>query len=199
MLTSKAWGHEGGNGITAQLVDPGATNSALRSRSPTTRSRVRLGTDAAGAIISTATQVIAAINATPAASALVTATQVPHRDRRPASSSPSVVSPLSDLLRAPATSSAARRRSTMLRIGNDEGKPQGQKVGVFLYCQEHGGEIATSGVCLETVERLVRNYGTDAETTAYVDNLDIFIVPMINADGSTHSIYDSPRRTNMSR
>ena len=33
----------------------------------------------------------------------------------------------------------------------------------------------------------------------YVDNLDIFILPFINADGGTHSIYDSPRRTNMSR
>jgi hypothetical protein len=68
---------------------------------------------------------------------------------------------------------------------------------VYLYCQEHAGEIATSGVCLETAERLVRNYGTDAQTTALVDGLDIFLVPQINGDGVIHSIYDSPRRTNM--
>ena len=43
----------------------------------------------------------------------------------------------------------------------------------------------------------MRNYGTDPETTQLVDNLDIFIIPQINADGATHSIYDSPRRTNM--
>jgi hypothetical protein len=49
------------------------------------------------------------------------------------------------------------------------------------------------------MSRLVKNYGTDPKTTAYVDNLDIFIQPFINADGGTHSIYDSPRRTNMAR
>ena len=82
----------------------------------------------------------------------------------------------------------------MLRIGKVR---DGSKVGVYIYCQEHAGEIATSGVCLETAERLVRNYGTDPKTTALVDNLDIFLVPQINADGVIHSIYDSPRRTNM--
>ena len=30
LLRSKAWGHEGGNGITAQLVDPGAPSSRDR-------------------------------------------------------------------------------------------------------------------------------------------------------------------------
>jgi hypothetical protein len=82
----------------------------------------------------------------------------------------------------------------MLRIGKVR---DGSKVGVYLYCQEHAGEIATSGVCLETAERLLRNYGTDPRTTALVDNLDIFLVPQINGDGAIHSIYDSPRRTNM--
>ena len=112
---------------------------------------------------------------------------------------PSDVSPLSDLLKAPPTIKRGPQDQWILRIGNDKGKPQGQKVGIYLYCQEHGGEIATSGVCLETMSRLVKNYGTDATTTSYVDNLDIFILPFINADGGTHSIYDSPRRTNMAR
>ena len=83
----------------------------------------------------------------------------------------------------------------MLRIGKVR---DGSKVGVFFYCQEHGNEIATSGVCLETAERLVRNYGTDPRTTALVDNLDIFIIPQINGDGATHSLYDSNRRKNLS-
>ncbi len=158
---------------------------------------VSLATDASGAITSTAAQVIAAINATPAASALVTGRASTAPARPPASSCPASCRRCSDLLRAPATVKRGPQTQTLLRIGNDVGKPQGQKVGVYLYCQEHGGEIATSGVCLETAERLVRNYGTDAKTTSYVDNLDIFIVPMINADGATHSIYDSARRTNM--
>jgi murein tripeptide amidase MpaA len=74
----------------------------------------------------------------------------------------------------------------------------GSKVGVFLYCQEHGNEIATSGFCLETAERLLRNYGTDPETTAFVDGLDIFLAPQINGDGVAHSLYDSNRRKNLS-
>ena len=83
---------------------------------------------------------------------------------------------------------------TLLRIGKQR---DGSKVGVFLYCQEHGNEIATSGVCIETAERLLRNYGTDAATTEFVDNLDIFILPQINGDGATHSLYDSNRRKNL--
>ncbi len=75
-------------------------------------------------------------------------------------------------------SAAARWTQYAIRIGKQR---DGTKVGVFFYCQEHGNEIATSGVCLETAERLVRNYGTDPKTTELVDNLDIFIVPQINA------------------
>ena len=47
-----------------------------------------------------------------------------------------------------------------------------------------------SGSCATT--------GRDAETTALVDGLDIFIVPQINGDGAAHSLYDSNRRTNLS-
>ena len=108
---------------------------------------------------------------------------------------PSIASPLSDLLRAPATVPRGPQTQYVLRIGKV--RDGVSKVGVYLYCQEHAGEIATSGVCLETAERLVRNYGTDPQTTALVDGLEIFIVPQINSDGVNHSIYDSPRRTNM--
>ena len=45
----------------------------------------------------------------------------------------------------------------------------------------------------------MRNYGTDPETTALVDNLDIFIVPQINGDGATHSMYDSAARKNLTQ
>ena len=86
----------------------------------------------------------------------------------------------------------------MLRIGNDVGKPQGSKVGVFIYCQEHAREWGTPLVCLETAERLLRNYATDPETKSLVDGLDIFIVPTINADGAAYSMYDfNSQRKNM--
>ena len=44
----------------------------------------------------------------------------------------------------------------------------------------------------------MRNYGTDAETKSLVDNLDIFIIPTINADGAAYSMYDyNSQRKNM--
>ena len=194
VLTSKAYGHQGGNSLTAQLVDPGAPNAPLSVALTGSAIRVSLATDTAGAITSTAAQVVAALNANPAVADLATASLY-----RTSPGDAVVVagpaSPLSDLLRAPATFPRGPQTQNMLRIGKTR---DGSKVGVFLYCQEHGNEIATSGVCLETAERLVRNYGTDPETTALVDGLDIFIVPQINGDGATHSLYDSNRRTNLS-
>ncbi len=89
-------------------------------------------------------------------------------------------SPLSDLLRAPSTFTRGPQDQYMLRIGKQR---DGSKVGVFLYCQEHGNEIATSGVCLETMERLVRNYGTDAETTGWSTTSTSSSSRMINGDG----------------
>ena len=83
----------------------------------------------------------------------------------------------------------------MIRIGAHR---DGTKTGVLLYCQEHAREWATSLVCLETAERLLRNYGTDPETKQLLDNLDVFIIPVINADGAAYSRYDfTSQRKNM--
>jgi Zinc carboxypeptidase/Chitobiase/beta-hexosaminidase C-terminal domain len=194
VLTSKAYGHEGGNSLTAQLVDPGAADAPLGVSVTGNDIRVSLATDSAGAITSTAAQVVAALNADQQFANVATAALYrTSTGDLPAIAGP--VSPLSDLLRAPATFPRGPQTQTMLRIGKTR---DGSKVGVFLYCQEHGNEIATSGVCLETAERLLRNYGTDPETTAFVDGLDIFLVPQINGDGVAHSLYDSNRRKNLS-
>ncbi len=190
----KNYGHQGSNSLTAQFLDPAANSAPLTVSLLGNAIRVSLATNATGAITSTAAEVAAAINAHPQVSTLVSAT--PFRTNAGAGVVQATgVHPLNDLLRAPASFPRGPQDQYMIRIGKVR---DGSKVGVFLYCQEHGNEIATSGVCLETAERLVRNYGTDAQTTALVDNLDIFIMPMINGDGGTHSLYDSNRRTNLS-
>ena len=52
--------------------------------------------------------------------------------------------------------------------------------------------------CLETAERLVRNYATDPTTKEYVDNLNIFILPVVNPDGGHNAIHEnSVQRKNM--
>src|SRR5687768_13107810 len=73
----------------------------------------------------------------------------------------------------------------------------GSKVGVFLYCQQHAREWATPLTCLETAEQLLRNYAIDPATREFVDNLDIFILPSSNPDGSHYSIHNfsQQRRT----
>ena len=37
-------------------------------------------------------------------------------------------------------------------------------------------------------EPLLKNYGTDPQTTSFVDNLDIFIDPSVNPDGGNYSM-----------
>src|SRR5215211_3544632 len=82
-----------------------------------------------------------------------------------------------------------------MRIGK---KRDGSKVGVFLYCQQHAREWVTPLTCLETAEQLLHNYAIDKETRQLVDNLDIFILPSSNPDGSHYSIHNfSQQRRNM--
>ncbi len=191
VLTSVAWGQDGGNDVTAELLKPGASTPlsvAVNGKAIT----VTLATDASGAVTSTAKQVVDAINAS--ASSLVNASTFR------ATGGTGVVAPtagtnLTDYLKAPTTYPRGPQTVKMLRIGKVR---DGSKVGVFIYCQEHAREWGTPLVCLETAERLLRNYGTDPETTDLVDNLDIFIIPTINADGAAYSMYDfTSQRKNM--
>jgi uncharacterized protein len=68
---------EDGNDITVALVDPAGNDQALAVTLSGTAIRVSLATGAGGAISSTATAVIAAVNAHGAASALITAANAP--------------------------------------------------------------------------------------------------------------------------
>ena len=155
---------------------------------------VNLATNDTGALTSTAAQVVAAINATPAAAALVTATTyrgnagvgvVPVRAKVN----------LDDFLNAPAHVQRGPFQQRVYRIGSVR---DGSKVGVFLYCQQHAREWTTSLTCVETAERLVRNYATDPETKKLLDNVEVFILPNVNPDGGHYSMYDfNAQRKNM--
>ncbi len=194
VLTTQAWGQEGGNDVTAALLNPAAASSPLSVSVAGKAITVNLATDAAGAVTSTAAQVVDAINASPDAAALVTATKF-RTNTGAGVVAPTATTALKDFLNAPATYPRGPQTVKMLRIGTHR---DGSKVGVFIYCQEHAREWGTPLVCLETAERLLRNYGVDPETTKLVDNLDIFIIPTINADGAAYSMYDNAgQRRNM--
>ncbi|MER6178079.1 hypothetical protein ABT130_43185, partial [Streptosporangium sp. NPDC001681] len=72
-VTSKAYGHEGGNDISVALVKPDAASAALSVSVSGKDVVVNLGTGASGAVNSTAAQVVTALNGNAAASALLTA------------------------------------------------------------------------------------------------------------------------------
>ena len=77
-------------------------------------------------------------------------------------------------------------------IGTDEGEPQ------FLYTSSiHGDETTGYILMLRLVDYLLSNYGSDAEVENLVDNLDIWINPLANPDGTyaggNSSVYGATR------
>ena len=145
-------------------------------------------------LTSTAAQVVAALNANPAASAILWAAT--YRGNAGAGIvQPSAVVHLSDFLWAPRPGDAGvdpgyqiprvPYQQYILRICK---VCDGSKTGFFVYAQEHAREWVGPLVALETANRLLKNYGTDPKTTSYVDNLDIFIDPSVNTDGGNYSM-----------
>ena len=183
IVESLAYGHEGGNDVFATFRNPGAQNAPLTVSMTGSELVVDLATDANGALASTAAQVVNAINAHPAAAAVLKAYR--YRGFAVAGTGIAQATPrsrLSDWLNAPAHVQRAPFQVKMLRLGAQR---NGSKVGVFIYCQQHAREWVTPITCLETAERLLRNYAIDPQTKELLDNLDVFIVPSVNPDGST--------------
>ncbi len=193
-VTSRAYGSQGGNEISLALAKPGSASAPLSVSVNGKDVVVNLATDGSAAIVSTARQVVDALNADTAASALLTAAL--YRDGTGAGLvSAAPATKLTDSLKAPQSVSRDPFQMKALRIG---GRRDGSKVGVFLYCQEHAREWVTPLVCVETAERLLRNYARDERTRKLVDNLDIFILPTVNPDGAHYSFYDyNMQRKNM--
>jgi hypothetical protein len=207
VLTSRAWGHEGGNDIAAEFRNPGVPSSPLTVQRDGNEVVVLLGTDANGALTSTGRQVVDAINASPASQILVANvfTRVSNTNP-PIVPGTGIVQPrarvlLSDFLstetnahvqRGPFEYSVMRISKKSRRDGkwHGHGRHRGKKVGVFLYCQQHAREWATPLTCLETASQLLTNYALDKRTRDLVDNLDIFILPSSNPDGSHYSMHN---------
>lgn len=192
-VTSHSWGHEGDNDLRLETRDPGGPDSPLTVTVADGTIVVSLATDSSGNLISTAAQVVAAINASQQASALVSASTY----RGNAGNGVTVVDreQLSDFLSAPASVSREPFTVRAIRIGTHR---DGSRTGVLAYSQEHAREWVTPLVAIEAAERLLRNYRNDAATKKLVDGLDIFIIPSVNPDGSHYSFYDDNfQRKNM--
>ena len=190
-LLTKAYGHEGGNDLVLQVVDPATPDAPLTVAFDGTTVTVSLATDAAGAVVSTAAEVVAALNADPDVSAVATA--YTYRGNAGGDVVDTGTVAFSDGLNAPAHVPRAPFQVKALRISGDlgdDGRRRRPRTGVLIYCQEHAREWVTPLVCLETAERLLRNHGSDRTTTRLVGDLDIFIIPTVNPDGTNYSMYD---------
>ena len=202
VLTSRAWGHEGGNDISAEFRNPMAADSRLSVSVTGTEIIVTLATNSFGALTSTGTQVVDAINAHLDARQLVVANKFTRVSNPTIVPGTGIVQPrarvnLSDFLTEDPTAHVQRGpfEYQVMRIGK---RRDGSKVGVFLYCQQHAREWATPLTCLETAEQLLRNYAIDPRTQDLVNNLDIFILPSSNPDGAHYSMHNFPsQRKNM--
>ena len=208
--------------ISAEFRNPGVPNAALTVTRTGNHVDVALATDATGALTSTGQQVVNAINASAASQILVANvfTRVSTNVTPPIVPGTGIVQPrlrvnLSDFLTT-ATNAHVQRgpfEYSVLRISKkskhkgkgrssrkwkDRGRHASPKVGVFLYCQQHAREWATPLTCLETASQLLYNYALDRRTRNLVDNLDIFILPVSNPDGSHYSRHNfALQRKNM--
>ncbi|MEV0345069.1 M14 family zinc carboxypeptidase [Nonomuraea sp. NPDC050680] len=192
VVTSNAYGSEGGNDLAIELVTPGVPDRQSQVTVNGKQITVSLATDGSGAPTSTAAQVVAAINATPGIAVKATTYRT---DAGQGVMAPAPLTQLSDFLKAPADVPRAPWRVLALRVGVHR---DGSRTGVLAYAQEHAREWVGPLVTIEAAERLLRNYARDAATRELLKRTDIFIVPTVNPDGANYSFYDfNSQRKNM--
>jgi len=196
VVESLAWGHEGGDDIWVEFLNPGAASQPLSVDVDDDVVTVELATDATGALSSTAAQVVAAINDDNEAEDIVRS--FTYRGNAGAGIVQArAATQLSDFLNAPDYVSHDPFQVKMLRIGKFR---NGSRPGVLAYSQEHAREWQTPLVTTEFAERLLRNYAHNEDIQSLVNQLEIFVVPSINVDGSHYSFYDfNSQRRNMVR
>ncbi len=69
----------------------------------------------------------------------------------------------------------------------DEDEPE-----VMIDAMHHAREIMSSEFSIMFTEYLAQNYGTDPEITWLVDNRELYIIPVVNPDGSVVNEINSP-------
>lgn len=70
----------------------------------------------------------------------------------------------------------------LVKITKDVNQPN-NRISFILDAQHHARELMTSQIAVDMIEYLVENYGKDEEVTRWVDNINIFVIPMVNPDG----------------
>jgi hypothetical protein len=77
-----------------------------------------------------------------------------------------------------------------VKISNDVEREQDKPRIMFDGCH-HADEVMGAEICMAIIHELVEKYSKDPRVTNWVDNYEIFVVPVVNVDGHhvvTHSI-----------
>lgn len=200
VVSSAAWGHEGGNGISVEMVNRPGANLPLSVEVTGKAVKVNLAKNAEGALASTAAQVAEAIEA--GSQGLIDRAH-PYRTSTgagivPATTTPIVLTDFLDQKRTGAPAGEVPRGPytiRALRIGKHR---DGSKPGVLIQASDHAREWVPMTITLETAERLVRNYKTNDAIKDIIDNVDVFLIPVNNPDGANYSFYNfASQRKNM--
>ena len=143
ILTSRAWGHEGGNALTAEFVNPGVPNSTLSVSMTGNDLRVSLATNATNQPTSTAAQVVAAINANADASSQLVA-QTYRGNAGAGVAPPRTKGNLSDFL---TTAANAPRATRAVRVQGDAdreeaGRQEGRRLPLLPAARPRVGDAA---------------------------------------------------------
>ncbi|MET8230370.1 M14 family metallopeptidase [Micromonospora sp. NPDC005298] len=200
VVSSAAWGHEGGNDVTVEFVGRPEADLPLDVEVAGTAVRVLLATDASGAPASTAVQVADALKAR--SQGLIDRAH-PYRTNAGTgvvapTTGPVALSDFLDQKRVGAPEGEVPRGPVtipVLRIGKHR---DGKKPGVLIQAQDHAREWVPATTSLESAERLVHNYRSDRETKKIVDNTDVFFILSNNPDGANYSFFNfASQRKNM--
>ncbi|MGW1677497.1 M14 family metallopeptidase [Saccharopolyspora sp. NPDC002376] len=68
-------------------------------------------------------------------------------------------------------------------VGQDEDEPE-----VLFDCNQHAREHLTTEMCLRIATRFTDGYASDPAIKDVVDNREIWVIPIVNPDGSSHDI-----------
>jgi hypothetical protein len=92
---------------------------------------------------------------------------------------------------------SAQNREIMMAVVTSGVNPEGSKPRVLYTSSIHGDETAGYVLFLRLIHHLLSQYGTDPEITDLVDNLEIWINPLANPDGTyaggSGSVYGATR------
>ena len=67
---------------------------------------------------------------------------------------------------------------------SDNAKTKEQEPVILVNAMHHAREVMTPEITTDMVEYLVTNYGQNDEVTKWVDNSEIWVIPMFNVDGN---------------